>query len=182
MRRPWHAGFRGPRLIAGALLAVVAAASAAWSAGPPLPWQVTVTQFDKAGTLAAAPQVVSCPQSGCQQIITLDVLGKPHRFLLSVTPAARGAYVGLQAQDQDVGNVVEFEKGFVGPVFMATHQGLPTSTTLRFTLTGPAAISDPQRQDQLMGSAGSSLVFHRKMDPDLALRVELVPPEAKPGG
>jgi hypothetical protein len=108
-------------------------------------------------------------------LITLDVLGKPRRFLLAVTIAARGAYVTLQAQDPDLGKVVEFEKGFVGPVFMATHPGTTTSVTLRFTLTG-SAVTDPD-QDLLTSNKGS-LVFHRKMEPDLALRFELVPPPA----
>ncbi len=144
--------------------------------GSPI-WQVSITQFDKAGTLAGTPQTLTCPQSGCEQLITLDVLGKPRRFLLAVTIAARGAYVTLQAQDQDLGKVVEFEKGFVGPVFMAIHPGVATTVTLRFTLTG-SAVSDPD-QDYLTRNS-RSLVFHRKMDPDLALRFELTPPPPEP--
>ena len=185
MACPARGGFAGgvvAGVVAGAMLfAPWSAVGGALAAAPGSNWQVDITQFDKAGTLAGTPQSLTCPQSGCQQLITLGVAGKPRRFLLSVTITARGAYVGLQAEDREVGQVVEFEKGFVGPVFMATHTGLRTSVTLRFTLTG-AAVSDPER-DKLMQRNSGSLVFHRKMEPDIAMRVDLSPPElAAPEG
>ena len=162
------------RGVLAAVLALVAAP--AFAAGSPL-WTVEVTQFDKSGTMAGAPISLSCPETGCQQLLTLDVSGKPHSFLLGISMTFRGAYVELQAQDREVGQVVEFEKGFVGPVFMATHPGTLTSQTLRYTLTG-AIVTDPH-DDKLMGNS-RSLVFHRKVQPDLALRIDLTPPAPEP--
>jgi hypothetical protein len=159
----------------GALLPVgpmlVGTMGAALAASPV--WQLTVTQFDKAGTLVGAPLQVSCPETGCQQVIPLDVLGKSKSFLLGVTFVQRGVYVALQAREADVGKVIEFEKGFDGPIFSATHKGIRTTVRLRFTLTGEA-VSTPE-QDLMMRNS-RSLVFHRKMDPDITLKVDIDPP------
>lgn len=166
---------------------------AAWLALPPVPaaaqasrrpkearpaWSVTLTQIDKAGTLVGAPQSFECTPSGCEQFVKLDVEGKPIGFVVALTFIPKGAYVALQSMQEDVRKVIEFEKGFQGPLFVQTGSDQRYSGLLRFVLVGAAVRESEAETPQIMSNS-TSLVFHRKLEPDLTLRLELA---AKPAG
>ena len=136
-------------------------------------------QIDKAGTLVGDPVSFSCIRTGCEQYVTLDVEGKPHQFLASMTFISNGAYLGLQSMDPAITKVVEFDKGFTGPIFMQTRPATDYTQMLRFTLTGPALAESESNGPQLMNN-GQSMVFQRKLEPDLLLRVDLTPPPTDP--
>lgn len=159
----------------GALLLLAAAT-------PAPAWQVRLTQLDKAGTIVGEAVSFACVQTGCEQYLALDIEGKPRRFLAAITFVPKGAYIGLQSMDQGVTKVVEFDKGFAGPIFMQARDGADYTQMLRFTLTGPALAESEASGAQLMTNS-RSMVFQRKIEPDLLLRVDLLPPAvAKPSG
>jgi hypothetical protein len=152
------------------------------AAAPAPAWQVRLTQLDRGGTVVGEPVSFSCIRSGCEQYVTLDVEGKPRQFLASVSFIPTGAYLGLQSMDRAVTKVVEFDKGFNGPIFMQMRPTSEYSQLLRFNLTGPALAESEQNGPQLMNN-GQSMVFQRKVEPDLLLRVTMSPPtpaDAKP--
>jgi len=142
------------------------------------PWQVTITQVDKTGRALTDALNVTCPQSGCEQVLQLYVDLTPHQFIAAVTFVDKGAYVALQPMATDVGQVIEFEKGFKGPVFIKVRGDENDKIqVLRFTLTGPAAPEAGHGSTAMMSNP-KSLVFHRKLYPDVILRLELVRPAA----
>ncbi len=149
------------------------------------PWRVTLFQIDKTGTLIGNPQEFACTQSGCEQFTHFDVDGKPVGFLVAITIVPKGAYFGLQSFGEEVTKVIEFEKGFVGPLFLQVKSDQRFNATLRYTLTGPA-VAESQRQGVQLMQNDSSLVFQRRMSADLILKVALEPapagdvPEIKP--
>jgi hypothetical protein len=158
------------------LLATILPASAAPS--PAAPWQVTLTQLDKSGKALTDALNVSCPQSGCEQVLPLYVDYQSHQFVAAITFVDRGAYVALQPMTRDVGQVIEFERGYKGPVFVSVRRNEHDKIALlRFTLTGPAAPEASKNSTPMMSNP-QSLVFHRKLDPDLILQIELVRPAA----
>jgi hypothetical protein len=181
---------RAPRLAAvlAAILATVLAASLAAVLGPTVPaaaqapaapkasplWQVTVTQIDRSGTVVGNPQSFPCPKVGCEQFLKLDVAGTGYNFLASLTFIPRGAYFALSSMQQDIRKVVEFEKGYEGPLFLQARPGTPYAVTLNFVLTGLALADDAGGGPQLTDNT-RSLVFHRKLYPDLTLRIEMEP-------
>jgi hypothetical protein len=142
-----------------------------------VPWQVTIFEIDKAGTLVGDPHGFACTATGCEEALTLDISGKPFRFLVELTFVPKGAYFALQSMQPEISSVVAFEEGFVGPTFLQVRAGTVFNTTLRFTLTGTAMAETEQQGAQLMPNA-RSLVFHRRMVPDLTLRLALAPAPA----
>jgi hypothetical protein len=165
----------GLRLLLAASLALPApaAAQASRRAKQSQPaWTVTLTQIDKAGTIVGAPQSFDCTPTGCQQFIKLDVEGKPIAFVAGFTFIPKGAYVALQPMQQEVRKVIEFEKGFQGPLFVQIGSDRRYSGTLRFILVGPAVKESEAETPQIMSNS-TSLVFHRKLEPDLTLRLDM---------
>jgi len=139
---------------------------------------VTIIQVDKTGKALTDPVNVSCPQSGCEQALQLYVDLTPRRFISAITFVDKGAYVELQPLTPDVGQAIEFEKGYEGPVFIRVRGDENDKIELlRFTLTGPAA-PEADKGATAMMSNPNSLVFHRKLEPDLILQIELVKPAA----
>lgn len=149
------------------------------------PWRVTLFQIDKSGTLIGNPQDFACTQSGCEQFIHLEVDGKQVGFLVAITIVPKGAYFSLQPFGEEVTKVIEFEKGFVGPLFLQVKSDQRFNATLRYTLTGPALAESQGQSVQLMQN-DSSLVFQRRLAADLILKVALEPapvvqpPDIKP--
>jgi hypothetical protein len=164
----------GTALLTAALLLATPAIAAPTRAA----WQVTITQLDKAGKALTDPINVTCPQSGCEQVMQLYVDLTPRQFIAAITFVDRGAYLQLQPLTPDVGDIIEFQKGYKGPVFINVRQDeADKMDVLRFTLTGPAA-PEADKGSTAMMSNQQSLVFHRKLDPDLVLQIELVRPAA----
>ncbi|MCW3474485.1 hypothetical protein [Limobrevibacterium gyesilva] len=132
-------------------------------------------QLDKTGTLLGTPWAFACPRSGCQEFLDFYVAGKARRFLAAFTFVPKGAYIAVQSMTPELRQVVEFEKGFEGPIFVLVRDANTVAQTLRFTLTGSAMAESDQERTQLMNT-DRSLVFQRKLEPDLTLKVELTPP------
>ena len=158
------------------ILAVILAALLGAAAGPEpakTPWQVEILQLDQNGTLVGQPQEMTCSRGGCQTMVSLEISGVPQRFLAVLTFVPRGAYLALQAQTPELGSTIEYEKGFQGPVFLPFHNG-QAQQTLRFTLTG-AALDGPDNKGPKLMQNDRSLVFHRKLNPDFIVRIQLSP-------
>jgi hypothetical protein len=149
------------------------------AAAPALPsWQVTITQVDVSGKNLTDPVSTDCPSTGCQQQLRLIVDYKEQPFLAAITFVGKGAYVALQPLVSELGQAIDFQKGFRGPVFVVVRADEKQKTDrLRFTLTGPAAPDAAGGNAAIMNNA-QSLVFHRKLTPDLILRIALVRPAA----
>jgi hypothetical protein len=159
-------------LIAPSLLLTLAAAPTAPN------WLVTITQVDTAGKPLTDPVKVECPSGGCQQDLRLFVDYKEQSFLAGINFVDRGAYVALQPIAPDLGQAIDFQSGFRGPVFIKVRANEHEKTDkLRFTLTG-AAVPDATGGNAVIMKNSESLVFHRKLVPDLILRIELVRPSA----
>lgn len=141
------------------------------------PWRVTLFQIDKSGTLLGDTQDFACTQSGCEQLLRLDVDGQPIGFLVAITFVPRGAYFSVSSMSEDVQKVIEFEKGFIGPMFLQVKSDQRFNATLRYTLTG-SALAESQRQSTSLMQNDRSLVFQRRMSPDLILKVALEPARA----
>ena len=154
-------------------------AALAISAGvAPVPWQVEVLQLDKTQTLVGKPNDFTCGAAGCEQNLSLEIDGKTQPFLLQISFVPAGAYVAVQPQARDIGKAIDFEKGFEGPTFVRIHNGRGAEI-LRVTLTG-AALDDPNTDTPQLMQSSRSLVFHRKLEPDLTLRMAFS--QAKPAG
>ena len=170
MKRAW--------ILAAACTVPLLAANASAAVTQPPPWQVTITQVDKTGKALTDAVNVSCPPSGCEQVLPLYVDLTPRQFIAAITFVDKGAYVALQPVAREVGQVIEFEKGFKGPVFVKVRDNENDKIQLlRFTLTGAAAPEAGKGSTALMSNQ-RSLVFHRKLEPDLILQIELVRPAA----
>ena len=141
-------------------------------------WQVTITQVDANDKDLTDPVKVDCPTTGCQQQLRLVVDYKEQPFLAAITFVDKGAYVALQPMARELGQAIDFQKGFRGPVFVVVRPDEKQKTDrLLFTLTGPA-VSDAAGGNAAIMNNAQSLVFHRKLVPDLILHVVLVRPAA----
>ena len=138
-------------------------------------WKIQVTQIDNNGAASGRPQNVTCPREGCQVPLNIVVAGKPRLFNAIITFVKSGAYLGLQATAPELGKVIDFEKGFDGPIFMALRGPSRDSTTLNFILTGAATTQSGQNAPALMQNS-QSLIFHRKLQPDITLKIDFMPP------
>lgn len=165
-------------LLAAAASVSLLAASPPAAVTEPAPWQVTITQVDSTGKRLTDPVGVACPPSGCEKVLQLFVDFKSHQFIAGITFVDKGAYVALQPMARELGQVVDFQRGFRGPVFVKVRDDENNKTdTLRFTLTGPAVPEAGKGSAPLMTNP-HSLVYHRKLEPDMILRIELVRPAA----
>src|SRR5208282_3182916 len=104
-----------------------------------------------------------------------EIDGKQQSFLLQFNFVPAGAYVAVQPQTKDMGKAIDFQKGFEGPTFVKIRDG-HAEETLQVTLTG-ASLDDPNTDTPQLMQSSRSLVFHRKLDPDLTLRVEFTKPK-----
>gem|GEM_PF-4026334 len=165
-------------------LQLAVASGGAWAqtsnADKPSPpaWKIQLVQVDRAGTMIGTPQAFDCTPTGCEQYLSLDVEAKPLPFLITLTFAAKGAYFALQSVGPGVRMVIEFEKDFVGPQFFGVRPDAPFNRMLRFTLVGPALQESESQSPQLVPS-GHGNVFHRKLTPDLTLKLTMQPVPAR---
>jgi hypothetical protein len=159
-------------LLLPSLLLTAAAAPAAPT------WSVSITQVDGTNQPITDAAKVDCPIDGCQLELRLFVDYKAQPFLAGISFVDKGAYVALQPMAPALGQAIDFQKGFRGPVFVKIQAGEREKIdTLRFTLTGPAVPDGGKGTAPIMNNA-QSLVFHRKLSPDLILRVDLIRPKA----
>jgi hypothetical protein len=132
-------------------------------------WQITLTQLALNGRILNKPTEITCPPSGCDAPVSLLVGDTMRRFLAGFSFVQSGAYLSLQALEPGLGKVIGFTDGYEGPIFIGVR-GAKGDQMLRFTLSGVADYGP--KIPALMNNA-QSLVFHRKMAPDLSLRVQL---------
>ena len=166
------------RACAVAAICALFAGHAVAATKQPAPWQVTITQVDSSGKAMTDAVNISCPPSGCEKVLSLYVNFQPRQFIAAVTFVDKGAYVELQPLAKEVGQVIGFEEGYKGPVFVKVRADEKDKIQLlRFTLTGPMA-PEAGNGGAAMMSNPQSLVFHRKLEPDLSLQIELVRPAA----
>ncbi len=137
-------------------------------------WNVALFQVDPLGTLIGSPIEFPCTASGCEQALRLDIAGKPYSFLIELTFVPKGAYFALQPMQKEISKVVDFEAAAVGPTFLKLRPNTRFNTTLRFTLTGSALPDAEQQPGQLLTNS-HSLVFHRKLKPDVILKFSISP-------
>ena len=137
-------------------------------------WLVTMTQIAQTGRTMGAPVSISCDRTGCESRISLTIADTPQPFLASFTFVQRGAYLALRALTAGPGRIIGFQDGYEGPIFLQVRRA-ETVQTLDFTLTGTATTPTQQEATPLMNNQ-QSLVFHRKLDPDLILRVQIKRP------
>lgn len=136
---------------------------------------VRVTQFSADNRRLGEPVDMVCPESGCQQLLTLVVDRGSQSFLADVQFVSHGAYVALQPRSLAVGGVMDFNSGRPGPVFL---KGPPTTVLekrISFVLAPAASV---RALDGTVGgrSLSSGPVYTRKLEPDLVLKVEISPP------
>ncbi len=139
---------------------------------------VRVTQVPKDGAPQRDTQEFACPDSGCQQMLSLVVDEVAQTFLADIQFVSHGAYVTLQPRSVAIARVVEFRQGRAGPVFIKGPAETMLEDRIGF-LTVPAG--SLRRVD---GAADgrtltSGNVYVRKREPDLVLKVEIDPPQAR---
>ena len=135
---------------------------------------VRLTQLDAQQTAIGATREITCPESGCQLLIALVVAKASQSFIADIQFVGRGTYFALQSRSMAVSSVVEFENGRPGPVFIKDDDRGIVQRQVRFSMAAPGSVRalagapDPR-------TLSSGNVFTRKLDPDVILRVEIMP-------
>lgn len=155
--------------LCGAAQATQATQATQASQASQVDWQISVTQQALDGRALARPAAIACRPRGCEAPVTLLVGDRHRRFLAGFTFVQRGAYLTLQALDPGLGHVIGFTDGFEGPIFIAVR-GATSDQLLRFTLSG---VADGGAAAPALMDNTHSLVFHRKLHPDLTLFIHL---------
>jgi len=139
---------------------------------------VRLVQLAKEGAPMGEAREIDCPETGCQQLLSLVVGEVALTFLADFQFVGDGAYVTLQPRSVAIARVVEFRQGRPGPVFIKG----PAETVLRDRIgyvTIPAASlrrTDVAADGRTLASGN---VYARKQEPDLVLKVEIEPPRAR---
>ena len=139
---------------------------------------VRLTQVAKEGAPLGEAREIDCPETGCQQLLSLVVGEVALTFLADFQFVSHGAYVTLQPRSVAIARVVEFRQGRPGPVFIKG----PAETRLEERIgyvTIPAASlrrTDVAADGRTLASGN---VYARKQEPDLVLKVEIEPPRAR---
>lgn len=115
-------------------------------------------------------RVISCPDTGCQQVISLVVDRVAQSFLMDIQFVRHGAYVALQSRSAAIGGVMDFGQGKPGPVFIRGTENATTEHLLSFVT---AAATSLRRLET--GPDGKTLasgnVYNRKQSPDFVLKL-----------
>jgi len=123
-------------------------------------------------TPLGAPREIACPDTGCQQLISLEVDNVAQTFLADIQFVGKGIYVALHPRSAAISGVVEFRQGRPGPVFMRGNDSGTTEQRLSF-VTSPA-LSLRRMEKPVDGQTlASGNLYTRKREPDLVLRVEV---------
>jgi hypothetical protein len=165
-------------LAAAALLLQPAPASAQAASADPTGGDarlVQITQIGPAEQPLGDPTQVACPASGCQTILQLAVDSRPEPFLLSVQFVARGAYVTLVPRSIGTAEVLDFDQGRKGAIFLPLRTPGRHVVRMEFVVVRSASVRalEPHVKGQVLASGN---VFNRKRRPDLVLRIEFAPP------
>jgi hypothetical protein len=125
------------------------------SAATPIETTLRFQQTDRDGQALGGTQTITCADSPCDATLPVRLATGPTILTASIQRVQRGTYLVLRA-NPDVGQVVGFEAGYAGPVFLPFRDDATAHARLAFILTGP-----------------DSQTFHRKITPDLVLDVRV---------
>jgi hypothetical protein len=125
------------------------------------------------GTVPAIP----CPESGCQQMVSLMVNGAPRAFLADIQFVSHGAYVTLQPRNVVIARVVEFRQGRRGPVFIKGPAGTVLEDRIGYVVVPAASLRQLDAVDDGR-TLTSGNVYTRKREPDLEVLVRIEPSAA----
>ncbi|MBN8890946.1 MAG: hypothetical protein BGP12_20410 [Rhodospirillales bacterium 70-18] len=136
---------------------------------------VKIIQLGPAEQPMGDPVEVACPASGCQALLPLTVDSLPERFLLSIQFVSAGTYVTLQPRSIGTAEILDFEKGRKGAIFLPAQGRSRQQVTLNFIIVRDASVRalEGHTNGQTLASGN---VFNRKRQPDVVLRLELAPP------
>ena len=116
------------------------------------------------------PRVISCPDTGCQQVVSLVVDNVAQSFLLDIQFVSQGTYVALQSRSAAIAGVMDFRQGKPGPVFIRGSENAAMEHWVSFVT---AAATSLRRLET--GSDGKTLasgnVYNRKRAPDIVLKL-----------
>ena len=130
---------------------------------------VRITQVAGSDVVGEA-RVINCPETGCQQLVSLMVDNVAQRFLLDIQFVGHGTYVALQSRTAAIGGVMDFRQGKPGPVFI---RGSATATSeAKLSFVTVAATSLRRLETEVDGKTlASGNVFNRKQSPDIVLKL-----------
>ena len=97
---------------------------------------VRITQMAGRDPVGAVREI-ACPDSGCQEVISLVVDSGAQPFLADIRFVGHGVYVTLHPRSAAVGAVVEFRLGRAGPVFIKGVATTAIDTELSFVIAQP---------------------------------------------
>ncbi len=140
---------------------------------------VRLTQVTPQGEVVGVPHEISCPGSGCQQLIALSVDNVARSFLVDVQFVGNGAYVTLELRSIAVAGVVEFSRGRPGPIFVRGDAKSTIEQRLRLVAVPPGSVRAMETASNPRTFASGN-VYTRKVAPDMLLKVEIGP--EKPTG
>lgn len=135
---------------------------------------VRITQLD-GRDIVGEPRVLSCPLTGCHQVISLLVDNAVQNFQLELQFVGHGTYVALQSRSAAIAQVVEFRQGKAGPVFFRGTPDTSSQATLSFVAVPATSLRrldagvDGRPVDGRTVASGN--VYNRKQAPDIVLRV-----------
>ena len=115
-------------------------------------------------------RVISCPDTGCQQVISLVVDRVAQSFLMDIQFVRHGTYVALQSRSAAIGGVMDFRQGKPGPVFI---RGTETDATEHLLSFVTAVATSLRRLETGMDgkTLASGNVYNRKQSPDIVLKL-----------
>ncbi len=139
---------------------------------------VRMTQVGKDGEPAREARAIACPETGCQQVLSLVVDDVAQTFLADIQFVSHGAYVTLQPRSVAIARVVEFRQGRPGPVFIRGPADTMLEHRIGYVTMSAASLrrADGAADGRTLTSGN---VYVRKQEPDLVLRVEIDPPQAR---
>ncbi len=135
---------------------------------------VRITQLE-GRDIIGEPRMISCPLTGCQQVISLVVDNAVQNFQLELQFVGHGTYVALQSRSAAIAQVVDFRQGKAGPVFFRGTPDTSSQGTLSFVAVPATSLRrldawvDGRPVDGRTVASGN--VYNRKQSPDIVLRV-----------
>ena len=115
-------------------------------------------------------RVIRCPDTGCQQVVSLAVDNVAQSFLMDIQFVSHGTYVALQSRSAAIGGVMDFRQGKPGPVFIrGTATGNVEAQLSLVTVAMPSLRRLETGVDGQTLASGN--VFNRKQAPDIVLNV-----------
>jgi hypothetical protein len=115
-----------------------------------------IQQTDDDGRTLGSPQMITCAAAPCEARWQVQLASGPASLTASIQHVQSGVYLVLRAPP-DLGNVVGFDAGYAGPVFLPFRDDTTAHARLTLILTGP-----------------DNQTFHRKITPDLVLDVRVL--------